>query len=321
MIFDYFYGEESEAFSFFRIPRLLISDPSFKNLSTDAKLLYGLLLDRMALSAKNGWYDDNGRVYIFYTVEEIRDDLNCGHEKAGRLLRELDSDYGIGLIERVKRGQGKPTIIYVKQFFNEVDSHTRFRPPINGSQQVAKPEVKTSDFQRSRKPETRGQDIRKSNGSYINNNHTDQNKTYQSYTDPSIRPSPVPERDEELESETDETDRESIEAEIMEQIDFEALADTYGDELVENIVSIISDVLTEPEPVYRIRGIEIPKENVQRRFRKIDHSIVEYVLDKFLSTPKRKQNKYGYLISMLYNARSTMGLHYADEVRRDSEEV
>ena len=115
-VFDYYYGDESSQFSFYRIPRQLVAGQQFKKISTDAKLLYGLLLDRMGLSARNGWYDDAGRVYIFYTLDEIQEDLNCGHEKAVKLLSELDTDKGCGLIERVKQGQGRPTKIYVKRF-------------------------------------------------------------------------------------------------------------------------------------------------------------------------------------------------------------
>ena len=112
----YFYGYEAEQYSFYRIPKQLISDSRFRNVSTDGKLLYGLMLDRMGLSMKNGWLDEQGRVYIFFVLDEIQDLLQCGHEKAVKLLAELDSEKGIGLIERVKQGQGKPTIIYVKQF-------------------------------------------------------------------------------------------------------------------------------------------------------------------------------------------------------------
>ncbi len=79
--FPYFYGEESEQFSYFRIPRLLVRSKKFKTLSTEAKLLYGLMLDRMGLSAKHGWYDELGRVYIYYTLDEIQTDLMCGHNK------------------------------------------------------------------------------------------------------------------------------------------------------------------------------------------------------------------------------------------------
>ncbi len=75
--FDYYYGAEAEQFSFYRVPRLLIKDRRFKGLSSDAKLLYGLMLDRMALSMKNGWFDDENRAYIHYTVENIMEDLGC----------------------------------------------------------------------------------------------------------------------------------------------------------------------------------------------------------------------------------------------------
>ena len=110
--FDYFYGSESEQFSYYRIPRLLVTGYQFKNLSTDAKLLYGLMFDRMGLSARNGWYDEQGRVYIFYSLEEVMADLNCGHDKAVKMLADLDTVKGIGLIERVKQGQGKPNLIF-----------------------------------------------------------------------------------------------------------------------------------------------------------------------------------------------------------------
>lgn len=104
--FSYFYGEESEQLSYFRIPRLLVRSKKFKTLSTEAKLLYGLMLDRMGLSAKHGWYDELGRVYIYYTLDEIQTDLMCGHNKAVRLLAELDTGKtGFGLIERVKQGK------------------------------------------------------------------------------------------------------------------------------------------------------------------------------------------------------------------------
>ena len=116
---DYFYGNEADSFSFFRIPKTLILDPAYKNISTDAKLLYGLLLDRMALSTRNGWLDKQGRVYIYYTIHEIKIDLNCASEKAVKLMAELSAD-DIGLVEKVRQGQGKPSRIYVKRFLPRI---------------------------------------------------------------------------------------------------------------------------------------------------------------------------------------------------------
>ena len=114
--FDYYYGAEAEQFSFYRVPRMLIKDENFKGLSSDAKLLYGLMLDRMSLSIKNGWFDDDNRAFIIYTIDNIMEDLGCGKDKAVKVVAELDQKKGIGLIEKVRRGLGKPDIIYVKNF-------------------------------------------------------------------------------------------------------------------------------------------------------------------------------------------------------------
>ena len=133
MIYDYYYGDESSQFSFYRIPRQLVTGQQFKKISTDAKLLYGLLLDRMGLSARNSWYDDAGRVYIFYTLDEIQEDLNCGHEKAVKLLSELDT---------------RPTEYLLKPL-------RRRRLP-----DFRKSEVKKSENQKSRVPIIRSQDFR-----------------------------------------------------------------------------------------------------------------------------------------------------------------
>ena len=194
-VFDYYYGDESSQFSFYRIPRQLVAGQQFKKISTDAKLLYGLLLDRMGLSARNGWYDDAGRVYIFYTLDEIQEDLNCGHEKAVKLLSELDTDKGCGLIERVKQGQGRPTKIYVKRFTTRQITAEPLAPqetprlPKIGSQEVGKTEVKSSDNPKSRLPFFRSADFGKSDGNYIESNQTDF-----SYKNQSIHPSPSAEQ-------------------------------------------------------------------------------------------------------------------------------
>ena len=119
--FDYYYGSEAEQFAFYRIPRVLMTAPHFKKLSSDAKILYGLMLDRMGLSMKNGWIDKDNRVYIFFTLEDVQASLSCSHTTGVKILSELDSDNGIGLIERKKQGQGKPTRIYVKNFSLIVD--------------------------------------------------------------------------------------------------------------------------------------------------------------------------------------------------------
>lgn len=134
---DYHYGSEAEQYTFYRLPKALFTSSRYKCLSDGAKILYGLMLDRMALSMKNGWLDDRNRVYIFFTLEDVQEYMSCKHEKAVKMLAELDAQKGVGLIERVKQGQGRPTIIYVKKFIG---------PDFGES------EVKTSEKQRSRLP-------------------------------------------------------------------------------------------------------------------------------------------------------------------------
>mgnify|MGYP001509173234 FL=1 len=114
--FEYFRGMEAEQYSFYRVPKILFTAECFKSLSCEAKVLYGLLLDRMSLSIKNRWFDEEDRVYIVFTVDEIAELLNCGTQKAVKLMKELDTEKGIGLIEKRRLGLGKPNVIYVKNF-------------------------------------------------------------------------------------------------------------------------------------------------------------------------------------------------------------
>lgn len=158
---DYFYGDEAEQYTFYRIPKVLFTDPSYRRISSDAKILYGLMLDRMGLSVRNGWLDDCNRVFIYFTLEDALEYLCCGHTKAVGLFGELDKH---GLIERKKQGQGKPTKIYVKNF-------------------VRKAEVLTSEKRKSKVPQTGSQDFRKTA-----TNNTEINKTDLNDTEPSIYP-------------------------------------------------------------------------------------------------------------------------------------
>ena len=113
MNFEYYYGTQADQFSFIRIPRILLLDEAFSALSLSAKVLYSVLLDRMGLSMKNKWLDEENKVYIIYQITEIQSDLGFSKKKAMDYLTELEK---IGLIEKKKRGFGLPNIIYVKSF-------------------------------------------------------------------------------------------------------------------------------------------------------------------------------------------------------------
>lgn len=181
---DYFCGDEEMRFTHFRIPRQLITHPQFKPLSADAKLLYGMLLNRMSLSAKNGWRDDDGRVYIYFTIKEVCEAVGCGRNKAIRLLAELDATKGVGLIERVKQGQGKPDRIFVKRITIEEDTETPGQGPDALTSPADFSDVQRSENLTSRSRENRPLEVSKANPSYIDKNQTDFIHTNQSIYPP-----------------------------------------------------------------------------------------------------------------------------------------
>lgn len=179
---NYIYSENTEDFSFFRIPRALVKDERFHDLSTDSKLLYGLMLDRMGLSLQNGWQDTEGRAFVYFTLEEIQATLACGHNKAVRLLSELEQ---YALIERVKQGQGKPAKIYVKKI-STVDADSGEDTESNSIPSEA------ADLQTSEKPTCSPPVLKRPNFPKGDGNYTDKNYTEFSYINLSINPNHLP---------------------------------------------------------------------------------------------------------------------------------
>ena len=166
MTLDYFYGAQADQFAFYRIPKALFTDERFKSISAEAKILYGILLDRMSLSRKNGWLDEQGRVFIIFTLEEVMEAIGCADQKATKLLNELDSK--AGLIERKRQGLGKPNLIFVKNF---VDNSAGSIPPAPESR------IKTRENHDSADVNFTTPESRKSRGSNTDSNYTDLSET------------------------------------------------------------------------------------------------------------------------------------------------
>ncbi len=176
--FDYFYGKESDQFSFIRIPKLLFTDKAFSDISNDAKILYALMLDRMALSRQNEWFDEENRVYIIFTIEEAAEMMSCGNEKIIKLFKELDDNTGIGLITRKRRGLGKPSIIYVRNFVVNDNSVNNGDDNNDQNQDIGKTEVLKSENPNSRDLKNGITDIGKSECNNTKYNKTEMNHTY-----------------------------------------------------------------------------------------------------------------------------------------------
>ena len=283
---------------------MLVRSKKFKTLSTDAKLLYGLMLDRMGLSAKHGWYDELGRVYIYYTLDEIQTDLMCGHNKAVRLLAELDTGKdGFGLIERVKQGQGRPAKIYVKKFTTTDVPETPLSAPISD---FPDSKIQTSQNQTSRLPLLGSQDFPKRETSYLDNNYPES-----SYPDPSISPAKPPGNGGRL------IERWSLKESVKNQIEYDTLCTQYAAEDVDALVELISEVQSSTADAVGLGKEQIPIEIIKERFRQLTQMHVEYVLDCLKNTTTQINNVKAYLLTALYNAPMTMGFFYSAQVRHD----
>ena len=284
MTLDYFYGQAGELFSFFRIPKALFQEQRFQDLSTDAKTLYGILLDRMSLSVKNEWFDKKGRVFIIFTIEDVKRTLRCADNKATRLLRELEK---FGLIERKRRGQGKPCLVYVKNF----------------SAESSKESVKNRDNDDSCGSKIACQDPVKSRGIKKKENKTEMNNTNPILSDESEKMK----------------DRELFEEYFSCSLEIDLLLRLYPDDedTLYQIVNLLVDTCATKRKTLRIAGDDKPAEVVRSRFMKLNADHIRFVLKCLAENSSPIRNMKQYLLASLYNALTTMQLSYQNQTNHD----
>ena len=353
--FDYFRGMEAEQYSFYRVPKVLFTAECFKSLSCEAKVLYGLMLDRMSLSIKNRWFDEEDRVYIIFTVEEIAELLNCGTQKAVKLMKELDSNQGIGLIEKKRLGLGKPNVIYVKNFlvkekFSSEQEEKTLENPENtqnsenhnsrnvkttiqefpesqfknsenhnsGMVKITNQEFPESQFKNGENHTSRIVKIKTQEVPKSQSNNTDINKTDFSETDP-IQSYQSLTADEVYPVEEDVMEKmETYRALIQDNIDYECFLDKREREEVDELVELMVEILMLPDNrVVRIGGADKPVSVVKSRFLKLTYSHIEYVLFSLHRNTSKVANIKAYLLATLYNSSMTMNHYYQAEVNHD----
>lgn len=324
---EYYYGKEAEQFTFYRLPKALIIDPRFKDISNNSKLLYGLMLDRMSLSARNGWFDGKNRVFIKYAIKSIMEDLNCSKMTAVGLLKELQ---GIGLID-VEQKNGLANIIYVKNFVSEgkCEAVDRSNNCTSKKTRQAKSDqskkntsleirpvqnVDESDSKTSTGTEIGQGEVQKldpSNTDFNNNSFSENNSIIQSVGN-GIKKQPVHEEPMDMTAAYMELIRENIEYDIMMSDKKWIYRDMY-DELYE----LICDVVCVPRKTIRIAGEEYPYSLVKSKFLKLDSSHLQYVMDCMKNNTTKVTNIKAYLITALYNAPNTISHYYTAEVNHD----
>ena len=296
-MYDYFYGAESDQFSFYRIPKVLFTEERFQSISAEAKVLYGLLLDRMSLSARNGWLDDEGRVYIIFSVEDIMTSMGCANQKAAKLLYELESK--CSLIERKRQGLGKPNLIYVKNFVTPSESH-----------------FKKCENHDSGSVKITSQESLKSHANNTENNNTEFSDT-ESFLFTSFRENHTrePKR-----SEADQ--RQQYKDLIMENISYDTLLCDYpyDKDILSEILELMVDVVCTTKPTVRISGDDKPAEVVRSQFLKLDSEHIRFVMGGLKENTTRIRNMRQYLLATLYNAPLTIGNYYRSLVSHDMSE-
>ncbi len=308
--FDYYYGVEAEQFTFVRVPKVLFTDKEhFGGLSNEAKLLYGLLLERMSLSRKNNWIDKHNRVYIIFPVEEIEESLDVGHEKALNLLKELDDQSGIGLVKKKRRGLGLPSILYVKNFIvkreQNADRVPTSRSLENGIQEVGKTDFKKSENQTSENPKNRLLEVRNSDSNNIDINNTDMSYTYDQSINP---PCSSVQNFSPGDGLIDGIDRNAVEEEVKKQIDYDCLI-SYPDssvvQMAEEIKDLMVDVLCGERSVVS-EGKRVSEETAKAAYRKITFDHVQYVMKSLVSYPDKISRIDRFLTVSLFNSVYTL---------------
>ena len=338
--FEYFYGQQAESYTFYRIPKVMFTEERFKGLSCEAKVLYGLMLDRMSLSTKNEWLDEEGKVYIVFPLSDIRELIQCSKQTAVNLVHELDTEQGIGLIEKSRPGLGKANVFYVKNFMapierecnNDIentlnnteeprkpDSTKKSKNCTSGGQEIRPQEVQKLDHQKSKNwtsgsPENRLQEVQK-----LDPNKTEYNKTEKSETqsinqsgDTAVPGVFVPP------TETDVID--GIRNYVRERVDYQSFQgeDEDAREEVDELVEMIVDVLRMPDTaVLRINGNEMPAVLVKEHYYKIRRDHIDYVRWTMRNNYRKVNNIRAYMLTALYNSVLTIGHYYQAEANYD----
>ena len=331
--FEYYYGVEAVQFSFVRVPKVLFTDKEhFGGLSNEAKLLYGLLLERMSLSRKNNWMDKHNMVYIIFPIDEIAEIMGVCHEKALNILKELDVQNGIGLVKKKRRGLCLPSILYVKNFIindgvesspekpsNHSEPQERLddNAPTSRSRENRFQEIGKTDFKKSKIPTSVNRKKRLQEVDKTDSNNIDINNTDMSYTDiqsinqsdaglqnfsPGVAPSV--ENDGLIEG----IDRNAVEEAVKEQIDYDCLVsnpDSSVVQMVEEIKDLMVDVLCGERSVVS-KGKRVSEETAKAAYRKITFEHVQYVLYSLVNYPDKISRIDRFLTTSLLNSVYTL---------------
>ena len=324
---EFYYGQEAEQFTFYRLPKALITDSRFKDISNNSKLLYGLMLDRMSLSVRSGWFDEENRVYIKYSLKSIMEDLNCSKMTAVSLLKELQA---IGLVD-IEQRNGLANIIYVKNFVSGGEEALdrsenctgKKNEPVKDDQSNNQTGIKDepvyeddqSDFSTSTCQDSIPGVVQKSDP-----NNNDFNNIEFSDTDHIIQSGERVDNSMRI-TRMDQMDETTAYMELIrENIDYDIMMSNkkWSDrEMYDELYQLICDVVCVPRKTIRIAGEDYPYNLVKSKFLKLNSTHLEYVIGCMKNNTTKVSNIKAYLTTALYNAPNTISHYYTAEVNHD----
>ena len=347
MDFNYYYGNQADLFNFIRIPKVMLTDAVFSDLSLQAKVLYSVLLDRMALSRKNSWFDEENRVFIIYQIGEIQEDLGFTKRKAMDLLTELEK---FGLLEKKRRGHGLPNILYVKSFMsglspgNDLAEASRQSEMISRSTQIRTSGLKSTDSRSADSAPLRSAGFRtlevqnpvplEVQKSAPLKSKTDINQTEKNHIKSNHIRLPA------QESLSDNTAggnamrydvnpsstvgfAEEYRQLIHDNIEYDALlrAHPLDQDLIDGIEDLILETVLYRTTHILIASNSYPAEVVKGKFLKLGYWHIEYVINCLRENTTKIRNIKKYLLAALFNAPATINSYYIAEANYDTREI
>lgn len=328
MNFNYLSASGIDKFTFYRMPKILFVDDYFSAISCEAKVLYGLLLDRATLSKSNNWIDELGRVYVFFKQTEAMEMLNIKKNKVIAIFKELEVS---GLLIRKKQGQGKPTRLYVLDFSSHTDDENSKTNEVvsddeeqtsdeNTKKEVKKFEKQTSEIQTSsndtkkevkrfKKQTSKGLKNKPLSSNYINK--TEMNKTESIYLSSNAN-QPTSENNENINDRLIDRYNNAVNK-VKKQIEYGYLIENYEKSTIDLIVSLIADVYVDDSSI-SVNNRTIVAEQARIEYSKLTQEHIEFVLESIANTKTRIKNIRTYLQSCLYNAYHTMDIAIDNEI-------
>ena len=335
--FEYYYGADSEQFSFLMIPKFLIREEKFSDMSDGSKMLYSHMLERMSLSRKNGWYDEENRTYIIFSVDAAMAELRKSKPTVIKFMKELEET---GLIERRKLGQGRPSIVYVKKYTSEKQVSKPLPEPevkklyfkksnnfTSRSKESLPQEVKDVDFKKSKDFTSRSQNILPLEVKELDPNNNEckepemNNKSYQSISFlPEDEGNFGVRKDIDM---IDDTDPEKLQEMwtgiIRDNISYDELIRTHkwDKDRIDEFIRLMVMVICFGKDSYNISGCSIPAKIVRAQFEKLNMDHILYVLESFNKTNVPMTAPDNYILASLYSSYNTSHNETAQQCNYD----